>query len=54
MFTMLSNFLRVIFSSGILDGKEDMESGGALCENYMSYKYRLLVSGIMVNFIFIF
>jgi hypothetical protein len=46
---MLSNFLRVIFSSGILDGREDMESGGPLCLENMTYYYRLLVTAIMVS-----
>jgi len=55
MLIKLSNLLKVIFSSGILDGKEsDMENGGPLCENYMSYGYRILVSFIMVINLLIF
>lgn len=53
MFNMLSNFLRVVFTSGIIDGKEEIESGGPQCENYMSYQYRLLVSTIMVSIFYL-
>ncbi len=49
MLLILSNYLRIIFSSGILDVKEEMmENGGPQCESYMSYNYRLMVSAIMV------
>lgn len=48
MMIMISNFLRTILSSGILDGNVDMEKGGPECDEYMSHEYRSLISFIMV------